>query len=972
MKFSRRSPLCIYIYTLLISLMAAAAFAAVPEPSFTQEELNYIKQKKEITVGVIDSNEPHSYFNNGSIEGSSVELLKKMSEISGLKFNFRIGSWNDIFSAFNKGEVDAIDGISRTEERSRYIMFTEPYHMRETVVFMRGGDIPDNFSGINSLNGKKIGIIKDIYYSKAILGNNKIETYQFSDYTDLVKALAFGWVDAIISSEMTALYIARENHISNIKMAGSTGVKEFLKEDFRIGVLKANGLLGSIMTKTLKTIPQETITALEKNWLTNFFSHSDKSVVLSDAEKNFIRNTPVVSIGLMTDFDPFSFEVYGNLKGYTVSLLELIEKKTGLKFKYKKDTWSNLLKDFRTEHIDCIADISYTRERESYTLYSHEYNRIPTVVFVRDDFGEYQGLQSLEGKKIGVKQDIFFLQQLKERLNTAIIEFDSQEEMQHELSFGNIDAAINALNTGNNIIKKNSLSNIRIAGELKLDKQIIEDLRFGIRKQLPELRSIINKGLNAISIEEHVALENQWLAAKTLENNSKRVIFSPQEKTYLEQKGEIRLCTDPNWMPFEMIDNSGSHIGIAADFHELIQKKIDNSINIVPTKNWVESLRFVQEHKCDGLTLAMKTPDRSRYLDFTTPYLTIPNVIATSVNQPFIEDFEDIMDKPIGSVEGYAITELLKKEYPDMNLIEVADDEEGITMLQQGTLYGYVGTMASIGYHIQQQRIVDIKIAGKLPSSWQLSVATRNDEPILHSIFEKLVNSVSEMERTSILNKWMSVRFEEKFNYTLFWKFAAAVGIFILFGLYWSNKLRILNKKLQEANRKLQELSEIDELTGLYNRRSFISHGEHSFSICIRNRISFSIAVIDIDNFKKLNDTYGHLMGDECLRKLSQILKKHLQRTTDTVARYGGEEFTIFCTCGDDNNFKKVIENIRADVEETTIDYHGRSSFFTISAGIYSGIPESGDTLELFLDRADKALYKAKNSGRNRVVFNKD
>jgi len=971
MKILRRFIPRIYMYLSVLMLFSTQAAAYNSAPAFTAEEQKYINEKKEITVGVIDSNEPHSYFLNGSIEGSSIELLNKISEISDLKFKYRIGSWSDIFAAFTKGEVDAIDGISYTDERSRYIMFTKPYHLRETVIFTRGDEVPEDFSGLKSLKDKRIGIIKDIYYSKLITDSKDFTTYEFSDYTDLIKALAYGWVDAVISSEMTALYIARENHISNIKMAGPTGIDGLQTEDFRIGVLKVNNTLAGIFSKTLDSIPQKTITALEKSWLSNFFSHTDKAVVLTEDENTFIRNNPAVSIGFMTDFDPFSFEVSGNLKGYTVSLLELITKKTGLKFRHEKGSWSNLLNSFQTGKIDSLADISYTQERQNYTLFSEEYNRIPTVVFVRDDFGQYEGLQNLAGKKIGVKKDIFFMPKLSKKLKAHFIQYDTQEEMVNDLSFGNIDAVINALNSGNNIIKKSALTNIRIAGELKIDERISEDLRFGIRKDMPELRSIINKGLSAISIEEHIKLENSWLAAKDLKHGAGKVSFSPQEKEYLENKGTIKMCSDPDWMPFEMLKTSGEHVGMAADYFELLKNKIDTELIIVPTKSWNESLQYVRELKCDILTLAMKTPDRNIYLDFTKPYFTIPNVIASSVNQPFIENFEDVISKPIGSVKGYAITELIKKQYPDINLIEVASDKDGLAMLQRGDLYGYIGTMASIGYHIQQQRIVDIKISGRLPGDWELSVATRNDEPELHSIFEKLVASVSEEEKNKILNTWMSVRFDEKFDYSLFWKFAAGTAVFLLFAAYWSNKLRVLNKKLQHANIKLQELSEKDELTGLYNRRFFISHSEHSFSICMRNSICFSIAVIDIDHFKKLNDTYGHLMGDECLRQLADMLRKHFQRTSDTVSRYGGEEFTVYCACGDSSKLGSVIEQLRSEVERMSVAYQDETASFTISAGVYNAVPSSGDKLEKFLDNADKALYEAKKLGRNRVVVSK-
>jgi len=954
------------IFTFIINF-AAYSYASV---MFTPDEQTYIENKKTLIIGVVDANEPYSFLRKGIIKGSSVEVIKQIESITGLKFEFRIGSWPDLYKSFIENKIDVIDGITYTEERSAKISFTQPYHIREIKVFMRGDTVPAVFNGITDLKGKTVGIIKNIYYHNALTKHKDVNFLEYNDYPSLMKALAFGWVDAVISSELTGLYNSRENNLSNIIVAGPIGLKEIENEDFRLGVLKTKPILHSILSKALDSIPHEDLRSIEQFWMNNteFANKTDNEISFTDDEIQFIKTTPYVSIGMLMDYEPFTYESNGEIKGYTKSLLDILSKRTGLTFKYESGSWSSLFNRFKMGKIDSIANISYTQERADFTLYTDEYYRIPTVVFVKNSFENYSGITSLIGKKVGITRDVFFKTQVSALMKGKVIEFDTHDEMMKELSFGELDAVVTALNTGNNIIKRDALVNIVIAGEFDYPGVETEDLRFGIKPELPLLHSIMNKGLKFITNEERIALEDKWLTAKSNDIDPKIVFFSNEEKEYLRNKGTINVCVDPNWMPFEKLSTSGKHIGISADFFQLFQKQLDNKLEVIPTDTWADSLIMAKSRQCDILALAMKTPDRDKYLNFTDPYLVIPNVIATSVNHPFIENIEDVLDSPIGSVKGYAVTEILKHKYPKINLVEVNNDQEGISMLQRGDISEYIGTMASIGYIIQQQRIVDVKISGKLDNDMLLGIAVRNDEPLLLSVFQKIVSPVSDEEKKSILNKWMSVKYDQGFNYNLFWKIIALVLVFAFMMLYWSNKLRKLNVELQKANHKLQNLSERDGLTGLYNRRYFSLHGEHTFSICKRNNIRFSIAVIDIDHFKNLNDTYGHLMGDECLKRLSSMLQTHFQRQSDTVVRYGGEEFAVFSASSEEDELPNAIEAIRHEIETTHTEYNGIKSKMTISGGIYSSIPKQGETMEEYLSKADKALYEAKNSGRNRIV----
>jgi len=184
-------------------------------------------------------------------------------------------------------------------------------------------------------------------------------------------------------------------------------------------------------------------------------------------------------------------------------------------------------------------------------------------------------------------------------------------------------------------------------------------------------------------------------------------------------------------------------------------------------------------------------------------------------------------------------------------------------------------------------------------------------------------------------------------------------------------ELILARDALKELNQTLEKLAHQDGLTGLANRRKFDLSLNEEFCRATRNASSLSLILIDVDLFKKYNDIYGHLAGDECLRTISQTIRSLAQhRPGDLVARYGGEELAVLLPNTDVVGAFIVAEKIRKTIQQLEIEHSGNPiGMVTISAGIGSQVPmhEAGTPNDL-LDSADKALYAAKSAGRNLSV----
>ncbi len=167
----------------------------------------------------------------------------------------------------------------------------------------------------------------------------------------------------------------------------------------------------------------------------------------------------------------------------------------------------------------------------------------------------------------------------------------------------------------------------------------------------------------------------------------------------------------------------------------------------------------------------------------------------------------------------------------------------------------------------------------------------------------------------------------------------------------------------KEFDRRLEELASTDVLTGLWNRRHFFTAGATELARCRRYKSPFSMLMMDLDHFKRINDEFGHAAGDEVLRAMAALLKRNL-RDVDVPARIGGEEFAVLLPSTGLEGALVAAERVRRSVEAVRVSFDGRELGFTVSIGVAGCCAETRD-LDALMKAADAALYRAKEAGRN-------
>ena len=598
----------------------------------------------------------------------------------------------------------------------------------------------------------------------------------------------------------------------------------------------------------------------------------------------------------------------------------------------------------------------------------------------KSDQKKYKNLEDFSHKKIAIVTNHKGMQEYLLKLqDVEIVYAKSVLEQMEMLQREEVDAIL-GYQTYNFIINEYFFSDIVVAFNDTREFSI----SIGLNKEHTLLQAILNKAIDTITVNERQQILSKWIqntnqsahdfGERKKDNSS---VFTEEEKTYMYNKKSLHVCIDPDWMPFEKNDK-GKHIGMGADYMAILEEKIGLPIKMVPTNSWTQSLEFGAQRKCDIFSLIMQTKEREQFLSFTKPYLEVPIVIVTGIEELFVSDFAQIKDKKVAFIKGYAYGEVIKAKYPNMQMVEVKNLQEGLDGINRGEFFGVVETLATAGYQIQKEYIGQLKIAGKFDEKFMLGIGVRNDEPILKDIFEKAIEQIPAAKRQEILNKWISVNYDKEGNYKTImrWSFVMAL-VFVVILLIVLRVNRILNKEIQSRKaieKKLQEISVTDALTNLYNRRYFNEIFPTFLNLSKRKNEKICFAIMDIDYFKLYNDNYGHLSGDKALRSVADCMKTSLLRADDYCFRLGGEEFGILFREESSKKAKDLIEKIRQNIENLRIEhnYNTASKYLSASFGIVIHDAQDVATCEDLYKEADELLYEAKEAGRNCVHVNKE
>lgn len=433
------------------------------------------------------------------------------------------------------------------------------------------------------------------------------------------------------------------------------------------------------------------------------------------------------------------------------------------------------------------------------------------------------------------------------------------------------------------------------------------------------------------------------------------VELSLDENTYLKKLGTVNVCVDPDWGPFEMIDQKGNYTGIGADLLHLVAQRIGLKITVLPTKDWDESIAYSKAGKCQIISFLNQSPYRDTWLLFTKPHFSDPNVFITREEHSFIGDPHDLVNESIVFPTGTAMEELVRTEYPNLNIITTHSEMDAFQLVSNKKADIAMRSLIVAAYTLKKEGMFNLKIAGQLPDYInKMRMGVIQSEPMLRDILDKGIATISAEDRANIVNKYVAIKAQTVYDYSLLLKIVLGfiiLGLLLLWRYY----------ELKKYTKELLYLSETDILTKMYNRMKIEKELVMQVERAKAMKYSFSILLIDFDFFKVINDTFGHPIGDKVLIEMADLIKKSI-RSDDRIGRWGGEEFLVLCPQSNEDEALNIARRIQMAIHTGVFSTH---EHHTVSIGIRTLTDE--DTPYTLISHADDALYKAKNTGRDTI-----
>lgn len=575
------------------------------------------------------------------------------------------------------------------------------------------------------------------------------------------------------------------------------------------------------------------------------FAEPSNKLILSDAERAWINAHPTLIAANETDWPPFDYVEGGSAKGYSIDIVRLIAKKTGLKIKFINGfTWTELMDKFRAGEIDIMPAIYFNKERNAYTEFSKPYFYQPSVIVTHENDKEITGLTDISDKRVAAIVDFAITRALRNNFpDLNIVPVSSAVEGIKAVALGKADAFIESIGVVSYTLKNNYIPNVKIIGNVNINEISNPALHLGVVKDNLILLGIIDKALLAVTRKEKDELYQRWLSSPSGEVNKKKlknnIALTAQQQAWLKAHPVIRLATDIAWPPFEWINDERQYQGIAADYMQLIENKLGIRFEIEKNKPWTEVVEAVKKRRLDVFSCVAKNPQREEYVSFTRPYLSFPMVIVTSDSVNYIDGIDGLKGIQVGVVDGYATYEYLKANHPEIDQHAFKTSEAGLKAVSTGKIDAFVDNIATASRIMQKNGLTNLKVSGEMPIRYELGMAVRNDWPELVSILQLALDSISDEQRKQIHNKWIGVRYEHGFDYSLLWK---SLAVFILIAALMIFYIRKLAYEIhQRKAAEVEAMKSRDEADRANQAKSeFLSRMSHELRTPMNAVLCFS------------------------------------------------------------------------------------------------------------------------------------
>lgn len=476
----------------------------------TTQEQEWLEKNRVVRVGMQTDWPPMaSVDDQGELEGMSVEFLEIINKKLDGIITFVPGKWTELTQAVKDKRLDAIIDITPTRGRTSDFLFTEPYLLIPHVVVTRKGVTTS--SDLSLLNGKTIAIERGFATVDFLRENYpEVAVNEVDDTFRALESVVVGQADAWIGNQAVAKYLI-DLHSDTLTTLEIGSEVEGRNSTLTIGVRNDWSIFRNILIKAIIGITPQQRKFITEPWLSG---RVGETIELSVGEQRWLNRFRDDKIRvLVEDWPPFNFREDGRNVGMALDYVKHAFDKLGLEAEHVKLSWPKALAGIRNqEKVDLIPALAHSPERAEFISFTEPYLAFPMVIFTRDDEEIISNLDDLKGKTVAIESDFIMDNRLADdypEINR--LQFDTTHHAIEAVSLGKANAYVGNIVAGTFHIQNHGYSNLKVAAPTKYAN---DEQAMGVRKDWPELASMLNKVLLQMTDEEHSRIRNAALAIR--------------------------------------------------------------------------------------------------------------------------------------------------------------------------------------------------------------------------------------------------------------------------------------------------------------------------------------------------------------------------------------------------------------------------------------------------------------------------